>query len=116
MFVGTTHFLLNTRDLKISVQKEKHMSFYSYSPFRLTSIFHSEKFEFESPTIIEDKQCKQTERFLAMEKGSNYFLSLDDKFKQRYKVKTNNIQSYDAYQIKKKELPANINKFSSVQL
>ena len=36
-----------------------------------------------------------------MVKGSDYFLSLDDKYKQRYKVKNNNIQGYDPYQIKK---------------
>ena len=32
-----------------------------------------------------------------MTKGSDYFLSLDDKSKQRYKVKINNIQRYDPY-------------------
>ena len=31
-----------------------------YSPFRLTLIIYAEKFEFENPTIMEDKQCKQT--------------------------------------------------------
>ena len=36
-----------------------------------------------------------------MAKGSYYFLSLDDKFKQRYKVKINYIQRYDPNQIKK---------------
>ena len=36
-----------------------------------------------------------------MAKGSDYFLSLDDKSKQRYKVKINNIQEYDSYQMKK---------------
>ena len=51
---------------------------------------------------MEDKQCKQTGRFSVMAKGSNYFLSLDDKSKQRYKVKINNIQQYDPNQIKKK--------------
>ena len=63
-----------------------------------------------------DKQCKQTERFSVMAKGSNYFfLSLDGKSKQRYKVKTNNIQGYDPYQIKKEELSGDINKFPLVQ-
>ena len=38
---------------------------------------------------MEDKQCKETERFLIMAKGSDYFLSLDDKSKQRFKVKIN---------------------------
>ena len=51
---------------------------------------------------MEDKQCKQTERFSVMAKGSDCFLSLDDKSKQRYKVKINNIQWYDLSQIKKK--------------
>ena len=36
-----------------------------------------------------------------MTKGSDYFLSLADKPKQRYKVKINNIQGYDADQTKK---------------
>ena len=49
-----------------------------------------------------------------MAKGSDYFLSLDDKSKQRYKVKINNIQWYDPYQIKKEELSGNISKFSPV--
>ena len=50
---------------------------------------------------MEDKQCKQMERFSVTGKASDYFLSLDDKSKQRYKVKINNIQGYDLYQIKK---------------
>ena len=51
-----------------------------------------------------------------MAKGSNFFfLSLDGKSKQRYKVKTNNIQGYDPYQIKKEELSGDINKFPLVQ-
>ena len=61
-----------------------------------------EKFEFENPAIMEEKQYKQTERFSVMRKGSDYFLSLDDKSKQRYKVKIDNIQGYDPYQIKKR--------------
>ena len=36
-----------------------------------------------------------------MTKGSDYFLSLDDKSKQRYKVKIDNVQVYDPYQIEK---------------
>ena len=35
-----------------------------------------------------------------MAKG-DYFLLLDDKSKQIYKVKINNVQGYDPYQIKK---------------
>ena len=64
---------------------------------------------------MEDKQCKQKERFLAMAKGCDYFLSLDDKPKQRYKLKINNIQGYDPYQIKKEELSDDISTFPPVQ-
>ena len=74
-----------------------------------------EKFEFENPVITEDKQSKQTERYSVMAKGSDYFLSLDDKSKQRYKVKINNIQGYNSYQIKKEKLSSNISKFPPVQ-
>ena len=59
------------------------------------------KIQIENPAIMEDKQCKQTELFSVMTKGSDKFWSLDDKSKQRYKVKVNNIQGYDPYQIKK---------------
>ena len=34
-----------------------------------------------------NSQCKQMERFSVTARGSDYFLSLDDKSKQRYKVK-----------------------------
>ena len=50
-----------------------------------------EKFEFENPAIMEDKQCTQMEQFSEIAKGNDYFLSLDDKSKERYKVKINNI-------------------------
>ena len=53
--------------------------------------------------------------FSVMAIGSNYFLLLDDKFKQRYKVKVNNTQGYDPYQIKKEELSGNICKFPPLQ-
>ena len=43
-----------------------------------------------------------------METGSDYFLPLDDKSKQRYEMKINDIQGYDPYQIKKEELSSNI--------
>ena len=33
------------------------------SPFRLTPLISAEKSEFENPTIMVDKQCKQTERY-----------------------------------------------------
>ena len=64
---------------------------------------------------MEGEQCKQTERFSVMAKGSDYFLLLDGRSKQRYKVKINNIQWYDPYQIKKEELSGNISKFPPVQ-
>ena len=73
-----------------------HLPF--HSRFRMTSLIYADKFKFENPAIMEDKQCKQTERFSVMAKASNYFLSLDDKSKQRYKVKVNNMQVYDPYQ------------------
>ena len=66
------------------------------------SLIYVEKFEFENPAIMEDKQCKQMERFSVMAKGSDYFLLLDDKSKQRYKVKINNIKRYDPNHIEKK--------------
>ena len=63
---------------------------------------------------MEDKQCKQMEQFLAMAKESNYFLSLDDKSKQIYKVKITNMQVYDLYQIKKLGLSGHVSKFPPV--
>ena len=50
-----------------------------YSSFQLMSLIYAEKFEFKNPAIMEDKQCKQMERFSVMAKGSNYFSLLDDK-------------------------------------
>ena len=50
-----------------------------------------------------------------MAKGNDYFLSSDEKSKQRYKVKINNRQGYDTYQIKKEELSGNISKFQTVR-
>ena len=41
-----------------------------------------------------------------MAKGSDYFLSLDDKPKQGNQVKINKIQEYDPNQIKKKVFQA----------
>ena len=69
----------------------------------------------KNPAIMEDKQYKQMERFLVMAKGSNYFLSLDDQSKQRFKVKISNIRGYDPYQMKKENLSGGINKFPPVQ-
>ena len=37
-----------------------------------------------------------------MAKGSDYFLSSDEKSKERYNVKINDGQGYDPYQIKKR--------------
>ena len=74
------------------------------SLFWLTSLIYAEKFKFENPAIMEGKQCKETERFSVVAKGSDYFLPLDDKSKQRYEVEINKIQEYDPYQIKKEEL------------
>ena len=53
---------------------------------------------------MEDKQCKQKKRFSSVATGSDYFLKLDEKSKQRYKLKVHNIQKYDPYQIKKEKL------------
>ena len=64
---------------------------------------------------MEDKQCKQIQPFSAMVIESAYFFLLNDKSKQRYKVKINNIQGYDPYQIKKEELSGHISKFSPVK-
>ena len=49
-----------------------------------------------------------------MAKRSDFFLLLDDKSKQRYKVKTNNMQEYNPYHIKKDELSGDIRKFPPV--
>ena len=57
----------------------------------------------------------KTERLSVMAKASDYFLSLDDKSKQRCKVKTINMQGYDPYQIKKEELSGDITKFPRMQ-
>ena len=50
-----------------------------------------------------------------MAKRSKYFLSLDKKSKQRYKVKINNTQGYDPSQIKKEEISGDIKIFPPVQ-
>ena len=79
----------------------------------MTSLIYAEIFE--NSAIVEDDQCKQTEQFLVwMVKGSNYFLSLDHKSKQRNKVKINNMQGCDPYQIKKEEVSGDISKFPPV--
>ena len=54
--------------------------------------------------MMEDKQCKETEQFLAMTKEGDYFLSLHDQSKQIHKVKIDNIQGCDPYQIKNEEI------------
>ena len=48
-------------------------------------------------------------------KRKRLFLTLDDKSKQRCKVKVNNIQGYDPYQIKIEELSGDISKFPPVR-
>ena len=68
------------------------------------SLIYAEKFKFENPAIMEDKQYKQMERYSVMAKESDCVLLLDDKSKQRYKVKIKNIQGHDPYQIKKEKL------------
>ena len=50
-----------------------------------------------------------------MAKGRDYFLSLDDKSKETYKVKINNMQGYEPYQIKEEKLSGDISKFPTVQ-
>ena len=50
-----------------------------------------------------------------MTKGSGYFLSLDDKSKQRYKLEINNMQGCDPYQIKKEEFSGDVSKVQPVQ-
>ena len=79
------------------------------------SLIYAEKSEFENPVIMEGKQCKQTEQYSVIAKESNYFLPLDDKSKQRCKVKINKIQEHDPYQIKKEELSGDISKFPPMQ-
>ena len=75
---------------------------------RLTSLVYAEKFEFENSVIILRRTSNVNKRSDSdnqlMAKGSDYFLSLDDKSKQRYKVKINNIQGYHPCQIRKEEL------------
>ena len=68
---------------------------------------------------MEDKQCREKEQFSVMTKGSDYFLLLDDKSKQIFKLKINNIQRCDPYQIKKDNFQAllvNIHQFSDTLL
>ena len=38
------------------------------------SLIYVEKFQFENPTIMEDKKYKQTEQFSVMTKERDYFL------------------------------------------
>ena len=79
------------------------------------SLIYAEKIKFENPAIMEDKQYKQMEQYSVMAKGSDCVLLLDDKSKQRYKVKIKNIQGHDLYQIKKEKLWGNISKFPLVK-
>ena len=80
----TFYFYMKTKILVdfqicISVPLRMTANYSDYSPFWLTSLIYTEKFEFENPAIMEGKQCKHMERFVAMAKRSDYFLSLDDK-------------------------------------
>ena len=43
----------------------------------MTSLIYAEKFEFENPAIMKDRQCKQTKRYSVIAKRSDCFLSLD---------------------------------------
>ena len=52
--------------------------------------------------------------FSLMAKRRDLFLLLDGKSKQRCKVKTNNMQEYNPYHIKKDELSGDICKFPPV--
>ena len=58
---------------------------------------------------MEDKQCKQMERFL-----DDYFLSSDNTSEQISKVKIDNTQGYEPCQIKKEELSGDLSKFPPV--
>ena len=79
-------------------------------------LIYAVNFEFENPAIMEDKQYKQTERLSAMAKGNDYFLLLYQINPNKdTKAKINNIQEFDPYQIKKKELSSYISKFPPVQ-
>ena len=51
-----------------------------------------------------------------MAKGSDYFLSLGVKSKQRYKVKINKIQLFDPWQMKKEELSVDISLLNKEEL
>ena len=54
-------------------------------------------------------------QFLVVAKENNFLLLLDGKSKQIYKVRINNIQGCDPYQIKKEELSRDISKFPPVR-
>ena len=72
---------------------------------------------------MEDKQCKQTERFSVMAEGSNIIIcnattncscmiNPNKDIKQKLIIY---IQEYDPYQIKKEKLSRDISKFPPVQ-
>ena len=71
-----------------------------------------EKLEFENSAIVEDVNNVNK---LSNSHPWQKELSLDLKFKQRYKVKIDKIQQYDPYQMKKEELSGDINKFLPLQ-
>ena len=79
------------------------------------SLIYAEKFEFKNPAIIWRTSSVNKWTILSDGKSKWLFLLFDDKSKQRYKVKTNNMQGYDPYQIKKEELSGHISEFPPVQ-
>ena len=61
-----------------------------------------------------NKLSIQISRFSAVAIGGNYFWSLDDKSKQRYKENINNIEGYDPYLMRKEELSVDNRKLPPV--
>ena len=76
-----TDVFCNALSEQTQINDSSNESFTLYSLFWLAPLIYAEKFEFENPAIMEEKQRKQMEWFLAMTKERDYFLSLDDKSK-----------------------------------
>ena len=55
-------------ELELQIFHHIRTRIYLYFPSQLTSLIYAGKFEFENPTIMEAKQCKQTEQFSVMAK------------------------------------------------
>ena len=49
--------------VRILPKQETNTLYVKYSSFQLTSLTYAEKFEFENPAIMKDKQSKQTEQY-----------------------------------------------------